>query len=68
ASQVAGAGGKVTVSEKDFLQLGGDHRVDKRDIFLRKTVSKTRMSSSSGGGRSGGGGGGGGRGGGGGKF
>lgn len=67
ASQVAGAGGKVTVSEKDFLQLGGDHRVDKRDIFLRKTVSKTRMSSSSGGGRSGGGGGGG-RGGGGGKF
>lgn len=69
ASQVAGAGGKVTVSEKDYLQLGGEHNVDKRDIFLRKTVTKTRIESSSGGGgRSGGGGGGGGRGGGGGKF
>lgn len=68
ASQVAGAGGKVTVSEKDYLQLGGEHNVDKRDIFLRKTVTKTRIQSSSGGGGRSGGGGGGGRGGGGGKF
>lgn len=66
ASQVAGAGGKVTVSEKDYLQ-GADARVDKRDIFLRKTVTKTRIQSSSGGGGCSGGGGGG-RGGGGGKF
>ena len=68
ASQVASAGGKVTVSEKDYLQLGGDHRVDKRDIFLRKTITKTRIQSSSGGSGGSGGGGGGGRGGGGGKF
>lgn len=68
ASQVAGAGGKVTVSEKDYLQFGGDHNVDKRDIFLRKTVTKTRIQSSSGGGGGRSGGGGGGRGGGGGKF
>ncbi len=68
ASQVAGAGGKVTVSEKDYLQLGAGHNIDKRDIFLRKTVSKTRIQSSSGGGGGRSGGGGGGRGGGGGKF
>ena len=67
ATQVAGAGGKVTVTERDYLQLGADHKIDKKDIFLRKTISKTRIQSSSGGGgRSGGGGGG--RGGGGGKF
>ena len=68
ASQVAGAGGKVTVSEKDYLQFGNGHNIDKRDIFLRKTVTKTRIQSSSGGGGGRSGGGGGGRGGGGGKF
>lgn len=67
ASQVAGSGGKVTVSEKDYLE-GAQVRVDRRDIFLRKTVTKTRIQSSSGGGGGRSGGGGGGRGGGGGKF
>ncbi|MBQ3061016.1 MAG: TPM domain-containing protein [Lachnospiraceae bacterium] len=67
ATQVAGAGGKVTVSEKDYL-LGAEAKVDRRDIFLRKTVTKTKIESSSGGGGGRSGGGGGGRGGGGGKF
>ncbi len=69
ASQVAGSGGKVTVDQKSYLTFDNEHKVDTRDIFLRKTVSKTRIQSSSsggGGGRSGGGGGG--RGSGGGKF
>lgn len=67
-SQAAKSKGKVTVNEDTYLKP--DRDVDKDDMYLRKTITKTRIESSSGGGGGGhsGGGGGGHSGGGGGKF
>lgn len=67
-SLIAKSKGKVTVNEKTYLEP--DRDVAKDDMFLRRTITKTRIQSSSGGGGGGhsGGGGGGHSGGGGGKF
>lgn len=47
---VRNAGGKETVNHKDYVQLGKSRIFNRRDIYLRTEVHKTRKSSSSSGG------------------